>query len=60
MPINNTIDIYNYTFDADKTLVDTIVSEVLAQLEISLATNLTTFDYSLTTWLPNTLPLARP
>ena len=55
--INNSYDIYNNTFSTDAPIVNSIVSDILTQLEINVAANVQQFDYSLATYLPNTVPL---
>ena len=59
MPIQNSYDIYNSTFNTDKSTVDIIVNEILTLLETNIAAEINSFDYSLLTHLPIETPLLK-
>lgn len=45
MAIDNSFDIYNATFNADKDIVESIVSAIKEQLETAIAEGTSTFDF---------------
>lgn len=55
-PTNNAYDIYNAFFTMDQPIVSSIVTAILDQLQVSVASNLSTFDFSLIPFT-GTLPL---